>query len=161
MKEYGDLLAGDAEWAERARTFGARVRDPSEYLVALGATGGGRLQARVAYQDACHLAHAQGIREEPRTLLRGIAGCELVETPGADVCCGAAGMYGLVQPEMSAELRARKAQHFREAQPDMVVTANPGCQLQYNAAVAEAGIAARVLHLMEALDEAQAAEERG
>lgn len=161
MKEYGDLLAGDGAWAARARTFAARVKDPSEYLVALGASGGGQLRARVAYQDACHLAHAQGIREEPRALLRGIEGCELVETPGADVCCGAAGIYGMVQPEMSAQLRARKAEQFREARPDIVVTANPGCQLQYNAAVAEAGIAARVLHLMEALDEAQAAGERG
>lgn len=160
MKEYDDLLAGDAAWAARARTFAARVKDPSEYLVALEVSGGGQLKARVAYQDACHLAHAQGIREEPRTLLRAMAGCELVETPGADVCCGAAGIYSLVQPEMSAQLRARKAEQFREARPEIVVTANPGCQLQYNAAVAEAGIRARVLHLMEALDEAQAAGER-
>lgn len=160
MKEYGELLAGDPEWAQRARRFAARVKDPSEYLVALGAGGGGRLEARVAYQDACHLVHAQGIREQPRALLRGIAGCELVETPGADVCCGAAGIYSLVQPKMSAELRARKARQFLDAEPEIVVTANPGCQLQYNAAVAEAGINARVLHLMEALDEAQAAEGR-
>lgn len=161
MKEYGDLLAADGAWAERARTFAARVVDPGEYLVALGPTFSGQLKARVAYQDACHLAHAQGIREEPRALLRRIEGCELVETPGADVCCGAAGIYSMVQPVMSAQLRTRKAKQFREARPDIVVTANPGCQLQYNAAVAEAGIAARVLHLMEALDEAQAAEEHG
>jgi len=161
MKEYGDLLAGDPAWAERARTFAARVKDPSEYLVSLGTSAGGHLEARVAYQDACHLAHAQGIREQPRALLRGIAGCELVETPGADVCCGAAGIYSMVQPEMSAALRARKAEQFREAKPEIVVTANPGCQLQFNAAVGEAGIDARVMHLMEALDEAQAGTERG
>lgn len=160
MKEYGDLLSGDPRWAARARTFAARVKDPSEYLVEVGAGSPGRLAARVAYQDACHLAHAQGIREQPRALLRGAAGCELVETPGADVCCGAAGIYSLVQPEMSAQLRSRKAKHFREARPDIVVTANPGCQMQYNAAVAEAGIDARVMHLMEVLDEAQAAAEQ-
>ncbi len=160
MKEYGDLLSGDPRWAARARTFAARVKDPSEYLVEVGAGSPGRLAARVAYQDACHLAHAQGIREQPRALLRGAAGCELVETPGADVCCGAAGIYSLVQPEMSAQLRSRKAEHFREARPDIVVTANPGCQMQYNAAVAEAGIDARVMHLMEVLDEAQAAAEQ-
>ncbi len=160
MKEYGDLLSGDVTWAARARAFAARVKDPSEYLAEVGAGGPGRLAARVAYQDACHLAHAQGIREQPRELLRGIAGCELVETPGADVCCGAAGIYSLVQPEMSARLRSRKAEQFREARPDIVVTANPGCQMQYNAAVAEAGIDARVMHLMEVLDEAQAAAER-
>lgn len=161
MKEYGDLLSGDAKWAGRARAFAARVKDPSEYLAEVGAGGPGRLVARVAYQDACHLAHAQGIREQPRELLRGIAGCELVETAGADVCCGAAGIYSLVQPEMSARLRSRKAEQFREARPDIVVTANPGCQMQYNAAVAEAGIKARVMHLMEVLDEAQAAAEQG
>lgn len=160
MKEYGDLLSGDPRWAARARTFAARVKDPSEYLVEVGADSPGRLAARVAYQDACHLAHAQGIREQPRALLRGAAGCELVETPGADVCCGAAGIYSLVQPGMSAQLRSRKAEHFREARPDIVVTANPGCQMQYNAAVAEAGIDARVMHLMEVLDEAQAAAEQ-
>ncbi|MCL4239977.1 MAG: (Fe-S)-binding protein [Dehalococcoidia bacterium] len=160
MKEYGDLLSGDVKWAARATAFAARVKDPGEYLAEVGAGGPGRLTARVAYQDACHLAHAQGIREQPRELLRGIAGCELVETPGADVCCGAAGIYSLVQPEMSARLRSRKAEQFREARPDIVVTANPGCQMQYNAAVAEAGIDARVMHLMEVLDEAQAAAER-
>lgn len=160
MKEYGDLLSGDSGWAARAQAFADRVKDPSEYLAELGTGTAGRMAARVAYQDACHLAHAQRIREQPRELLRGIAGCELVETPGADVCCGAAGIYSLVQPEMSAQLRSRKAEQFRDGQPDIVVTANPGCQLQYNAAVAEAGITARVMHLMELLDEAQAAEER-
>lgn len=161
MKEYGDLLAGDPAWAKRARTLAARVKDPSEYLVSLGTSAGGRLKARVTYQDPCHLAHAQGIRAQPRALLGGIAGCELVETPGADVCCGAAGIYSVVQPEMSAALRSRKAGQFREARPEIVVTANPGCQLQFNAAVADAGVGARVLHLMEVLDEAQAAAERG
>lgn len=161
MKEYGDLLSGDPRWAARARAFAARVKDPSEYLAVVGAGGPGRLAGRMAYQDACHLAHAQGIREQPRELLRGIAGCDLVETAGADVCCGAAGIYSLVQPEMSARLRSRKAEQFREAKPDIVVTANPGCQMQYTAAVAEAGIEARVMHLMEVLDEAQAAEEQG
>jgi glycolate oxidase iron-sulfur subunit len=161
MKEYGQLLAEDSTWAERAQRFAERVKDASEYLAGAGGGSGGRLAARVVYQDACHLAHAQGIREQPRELLRGIAGCELVETPGADVCCGAAGIYSLTQPEMSAQLRSRKADQFREANPDIVVTANPGCQMQYNAAVAEANIGARVMHLMEVLDEAQAAAEGG
>ena len=153
LKEYGDLLAGDQGYAERAARFSARVRDFSE-LAAEREAPGGRLEARVAYQDACHLAHAQRIREQPRTLLRDLDGCELVETEGADLCCGAAGIYSLVQPAMSAELRARKAAQFRAHEPDIVVTANPGCQMQYEAAVREAGIPARVLHLAEALDEA-------
>lgn len=159
MKEYGELLSGEVAWRDRAARFAGRVRDLSEVLAGRppvpGAFGG-----RVTYQDACHLAHAQGIREEPRRLLRGLVGCDLVETPGADTCCGAAGIYSLVQPEMSAQLRARKAGAFRAAMPDVVVTANPGCQLQYGAAVLEAGLKrTRVLHLAELLDEAQSAME--
>lgn len=152
LKEYPGLLAGEPAWAERARAFAARVRDFAEWLGERGAAPGGALAARVAYQDACHLAHVQGIREEPRVLLRGLAGCELVETEGADVCCGAAGLYGLVQPAMSRELRRRKAAAFAAAQPGVVVTANPGCHLQYLAAVREAKLDAEVLHLAEVLD---------
>jgi glycolate oxidase iron-sulfur subunit len=151
MKEYGDLLGKDEKWATRARAFAARVKDSSELLSDLPI---GRFEGAVAYQDACHLAHAQRIREQPRDLLRGLAGCELIETTGGDVCCGAAGIYSLTQPEMSAELRKRKAEQFALVKPDFIVTANPGCQMQYEAAVREAGIDARVMHLMEVLDEA-------
>lgn len=154
MKEYGELLSGDPVWAERARAFSARVRDFSEFVAAHGGPGGGRFEARVTYQDPCHLAHAQRIREQPRELLRALEGCVLEETEGADMCCGAAGIYSLVQPEMSAQLRGRKAEQFRKHRPDVVVTANPGCQMQYEAAVREAGIEARVMHLAEVLDEA-------
>ena len=155
MKEYGDLLSGDAEYAERARTFSARVRDVTEFLAALPSMPPGVFEARVAYQDACHLVHAQRIRTQPRALLAALEGCELVETAGADMCCGAAGLYSVVQPEMSGELRARKAAQFAEHRPDVIVTANPGCQMQYNAAVQEAGISARVMHIVEVIDEAQ------
>lgn len=151
MKEYGDLLAGDPKWAARARAFSARVKDASELLGSLPA---GRFDAAVTYQDACHLAHAQRIREQPRELLRGLSGLQLVETTGADLCCGAAGIYSLVQPEMSAELRKRKAEQFALVKPDVIVTANPGCQMQYEAAVREARLDCRVMHLMEVLDEA-------
>ncbi|MGE3076299.1 MAG: (Fe-S)-binding protein [Dehalococcoidia bacterium] len=151
MKEYGDLLAKDDRWADRASAFSARVKDASELLNDLP---GGSFPERVTYQDACHLAHAQRIKDGPRDLLRGLAGIEMVETNGADVCCGAAGIYSLVQPEMSGKLRTRKAEQFAAAKPEVIVTANPGCHLQYQAAVAEAGIEARVMHLMEVLDEA-------
>ena len=154
MKEYGELLAKDSRFAERAQAVAARVVDFSEY-VAGRELPPGSLPARVTYQDACHLAHAQGIRQQPRDLLGALDGCELVETRDADMCCGAAGLYSLVQPQMSAELRARKASQFRQHRPDIVVAANPGCQMQYEAAVREADIPARVLHLAEALDEAQ------
>lgn len=152
MKEYGQLLAHDPAYAERAMRFSARVRDLSEVLPG----GAGRLPGtvRVAYQDACHLAHAQRIRQQPRGLLASIDGLDAVETQGADVCCGAAGIYSLVQPGMSGALRARKEEQFRLHRPDVIVTANPGCQMQYLAAVKGAGIRARVLHLAELLDEA-------
>jgi glycolate oxidase iron-sulfur subunit len=151
MKEYGDLLADDRKWAVRARLFSERVKDASELLGDLPA---GKFEAAVTYQDACHLAHAQRIREQPRDLLRRTMGCSLIETTGGDVCCGAAGIYSLVQPEMSAELRNRKAEQFALVKPDVNVTANPGCQMHYEAAVREAGLDARVMHLMELLDEA-------
>ncbi|MXW25741.1 MAG: 4Fe-4S dicluster domain-containing protein [Dehalococcoidia bacterium] len=151
MKEYGELLAEDPEYAERAEALAGRVVDFSEYLAGRDLPPG-RLQGRVAYQDACHLAHAQGISAEPRALLGAVEGCELIETEGADMCCGAAGIYSLIEPGMSAELRARKAAQFEKHLPDIIVTANPGCQMQYEAAVREAGIEARVLHLAEALD---------
>jgi glycolate oxidase iron-sulfur subunit len=152
LKEYGDLLSGDAAYAERARRFGARVRDLSEVVV--DALPAGRFPHRVAYQDACHLAHAQRIRTQPRQLLGALDGVEMVETAGSDLCCGAAGLYSLVQPAMSASLRARKAEQFAKRRPEVVVTANPGCHLQYIGAVREAGIPARVMHLAEVLDEA-------
>ena len=161
MKEYGDLLSGDVAYADKARAFSARVKDVTEFLAALPVLPPGTFRARVAYQDACHLAHAQRIRTQPRALLAALAGCELVETAGADMCCGAAGLYSVVQPEMSGELRARKAAQFAEHRPDVVVTANPGCQMQYNVAVREAGITARVMHIVEVIDEAQRNARRG
>jgi glycolate oxidase iron-sulfur subunit len=160
MKEYGDLLAGDTRWAARARAFSARVRDLSEYLAELGASVPAYHASRVSYQDACHLAHAQGIRAEPRQLLAAVDGLTLTETAGADRCCGAAGIYSLVQPAMSAELRRRKGEELRASGAETIVTANPGCQLQYLAACAEAGLDAEVLHLAELLDRAEAAAEQ-
>ncbi len=151
MKEYGDLLAKDPRWSERAAAFSARVKDSSELLAGLPP---GSFPERVTYQDACHLAHAQRIKDGPRDLLRNLEGIDIVETPGADVCCGAAGIYSLVQPEMSGQLRTRKADQFVAAKPKVIITANPGCHMQYESAIAEAGIEARVMHLMEVLDEA-------
>ena len=155
MKEYPELLQGDPGWAKRARAFSWRVRDMSEFLLTDGASDDvpATFPGRVTYQDPCHLLHAQKIREQPRTLIR-TTGCELVETAGADMCCGAAGLYSVVQPAMSAQLRARKTEQFREHRPDVIVTANPGCQMQYEAAVKEGRLSARVLHLAEFLDEA-------
>ena len=130
LKEYGDLLGG-----ERAAQFAARVRDISEILAELGPPTGALhpLPLRVAYHDACHLAHAQGIREQPRAVLAAIPGVTLVPLAGADTCCGSAGIYNLVEPAAAAELGARKAAAVRAAGCDALVAANPGCLLQISA----------------------------
>ena len=131
MKEYGQLLADDPKWADRARAFSARVRDISELVSELGEPRAVRnpLRLRVAYQDACHLAHAQGVRQPPRDLLRSIPGIELLNLPEADICCGSAGIYNLVEPDTAEQLGDRKARLIDSTRPDIVATANPGCTL--------------------------------
>jgi glycolate oxidase iron-sulfur subunit len=135
MKEYGHLLADDPEWADRAAAFSARVRDVHEVLADLLADGGPRaprhpFHGRVAYHDACHLGHAQQVREQPRAVLRSVPDLQLVDLPEAALCCGSAGIYNMVMPEAAADLGARKAANVRSMEPDVVVTANPGCLLQ-------------------------------
>jgi glycolate oxidase iron-sulfur subunit len=154
MKEYGDLLADDPDWAARARAFSARVRDVSDRGVELGEPRAPRppIRARVAYHDACHLAHAQGIRSAPRDLLRAIPGLDLVTPADADLCCGSAGIYNLVQPEPAAALGAEKAARLAETTPDIVATANPGCTLQIAAAARRRGATWRIVHPIEIVD---------
>jgi glycolate oxidase iron-sulfur subunit len=131
MKDYGHLLADDPEWAERAKAFSAKVRDVHEVLDALGPRAPRHpIRARVAYHDACHLGHGQRVRAQPRAVLRTIPELEVVDIPEAAICCGSAGIYNMVMPHPASELGARKAGHIRSVQPDIVVTANPGCLLQ-------------------------------
>jgi glycolate oxidase iron-sulfur subunit len=163
MKEYGELLAGDPAWAARARAFSERVRDVSEVLAELGEPRAPRhpIAARVAYHDACHLAHAQGVRAEPRALLNGIPGLDVVTAAESEICCGSAGIYNLVQPEPAAALGARKAERLDAVRPDIVATANPGCTLQISAAGRAAGCAWRVVHPVELLDASISGRTRG
>jgi glycolate oxidase iron-sulfur subunit len=152
MKEYVHLLADDPEWAQRARDFSAKVRDVNELLAELEPRAPRRrMDAKVAYHDACHLGHAQGVREQPRALLRTIPGLEVVDLPEADLCCGSAGIYNLVQPEPAAELGERKANNIRDVAPDLLVTANPGCLLQIRRYL---GDEIPMLHPIQLLDEA-------
>jgi glycolate oxidase iron-sulfur subunit len=131
MKDYAHLLADDPEWAARAKAFSAKVRDVHEVLDALGPRAPRHpIRARVAYHDACHLGHAQGVRAQPRAVLRTIPELEVVDIPEAALCCGSAGIYNMVAPAPAAELGARKAANIRSVAPDVVVTANPGCLLQ-------------------------------
>jgi glycolate oxidase iron-sulfur subunit len=154
MKEYDRLLADDPAWAMPAAAFVARVRDVNELLVELGPPRAPRhrLDLRVAYHDACHLAHAQGIRQQPRDLLAAIPGVELVPFAESDMCCGSAGIYNLVQPDAARDLGARKVQHLAAAAPDVVATANPGCTLQIGASAAGLGRTLSVVHPIELLD---------
>jgi glycolate oxidase iron-sulfur subunit len=131
MKEYVHLLADDPEWADRARAFSEKVRDVNELLAELGPSAPRHpVKAKVAYHDACHLGHAQGIREQPRAVLRTIPELDVVDLPEAELCCGSAGIYNMVNPEPAAELGQRKVDNIRSVKPDLLVTANPGCLLQ-------------------------------
>jgi glycolate oxidase iron-sulfur subunit len=154
MKEYAQLLADDPAWSERARAFSAKVRDVSEIVAELGAPRAPRhrIALRAAYHAACHLAHAQVIRQQPRDLLRSIPGLELVPLAEPDMCCGSAGIYNLVEPEPARDLGDRKAMHIAAAQPDVVVTANPGCTLQIAAAARRRGMQLTIRHPIELLD---------
>lgn len=153
LKEYGELLRDDAGYADRARTFSAKVRDVLEFIAGLEQRAQRHsLPARVAYHDACHLAHAQGIRKEPRDLLRSIPGIELVELAESEVCCGSAGVYNILEPEPARALGDRKARSVTRVHPDVLAAANPGCLLQIQAALGRAGERVATAHPIELLD---------
>jgi glycolate oxidase iron-sulfur subunit len=154
LKDYGELLDGTPEAAAAAQ-LATRTRDVSELLAAPAATMPSLhpLPLRVAYHDACHLAHAQGIRDQPRRLLAAIPGLQLVPLAEADLCCGSAGIYNLVQPGAAADLGRRKAAHVRAAAPDALVAANPGCLLQIGAHLGGAA-GVPTFHPVELLDAA-------
>lgn len=154
LKEYSPLLADDPEYGERARRFGGMVKDVSELLAEAPLPALGEVRERAVYQESCHLAHAQRIRDAPRRLLAAIPGLQVVQMAESDVCCGAAGSFSLTQPEMSRRLLERKLRHIREAAPTVIVTANPGCMLQLEQGLREAGLAIPVVHTIELLDRA-------
>ena len=154
MKEYGELFEGDQAWEARARAISQKVRDISQILSELGQPRAVRnpISARVVYHDACHLAHGQGVRTEPRALLQAIPGVELLTPVESEICCGSAGIYNLVQPEAARELGARKARHIAALSPDMIATGNPGCTLQIAAAGRDLGHDWPIVHPIELLD---------
>jgi glycolate oxidase iron-sulfur subunit len=155
MKEYGALLRDDPGWAERARRFAERVQDVSEVLCREPTRSVRHpLTCRVAYHDACHLKHAQRVERQPRQLLESIPGLTLLPVPESDLCCGSAGIFNLVEPEMAAALGRRKATALGSHSPDLVVTTNPGCMLQLTASARSTGRELRVRHLVEVLDAA-------
>jgi glycolate oxidase iron-sulfur subunit len=162
LKEYGHLLHHEPEWAERARAFSSRVKDLSEFLACnhsltpsispANPTPSGTDDISVTYHDACHLAHPQGIRRQPRQLLREKVGDRLVELPEADLCCGSAGTYNLTEPAMAERLQRRKIANILKTGAQLVVTTNPGCILQMRAGLKKAGADhIQVVHLADFL----------
>jgi len=154
MKDYAVLLEHDPNYADRAREFVSKVRDVTEYLAQVGLVEPKRkLNQRVTYSDPCHLAHAQGVRKQPRLLLKQI-GAELVEMPRSDTCCGSAGVYNVVQNEISMQILDEKMEFVAMVEPQIIATANVGCMLQLRAGVKRKGMNAEVAHVVELLDRA-------
>jgi glycolate oxidase iron-sulfur subunit len=155
LKEYTRLFPAADPAHEQAAQFTIKVRDVSEFLADLGLTASLReVPLRVTYQDSCHLAHGQKIREAPRKLIRAVPGVELIEMKLADQCCGSAGVYNVTETEASLELLALKMDSARETKAPAIVTANPGCILQLRAGAAIHGTGQEVLHVVELLDRA-------
>jgi glycolate oxidase iron-sulfur subunit len=153
LKEYRELLADDPALADRAAALSSRIADLSEFLADLGTVAPRHpLPIKVAYHDACHLAHAQRITIQPRELLRAIPGLTVIELADAGTCCGSAGIYNLVQPEAAGQLGARKAAAVRDSAAELVVSGNPGCALQIGSTLEVQGTPVPVAHLAEVLD---------
>jgi len=161
MKEYGQLLADDPEWRDRAAAVSARVRDVSELLSAAGPKRGGAVSMRVAYDAPCHLLHAQRISSPPLDVLRSIPELELVPLNESDVCCGSAGIYNLVEPETSDVVLDRKLGNIEKANADVIATGNPGCLMQIGAGLVRAGSRTSTVHPVELLDRSYRRATRG
>lgn len=160
MKEYAHLLRRDSKYAAKAARFAALVKDVHEYLVDLGIDPPrGALNRSVTYQDSCHLVHAQKVTTAPRTLLRQIPGLELREMAHPDRCCGAAGIYSVVQGPIARQILKTKMEEITATRADQVCTANPGCMLQLDTGLRLFGHGGRSRHVVQLLDESYARAE--
>jgi glycolate oxidase iron-sulfur subunit len=159
LKEYAHLLEDDPAYAERAKQFSSKVQDISEFLAKhMMRPPCGTLNARVTYSDSCHLRNVQKVVKPPRELLKAIPGIELVEMQSPDRCCGSAGVYNLMQVDMANDILDLRMQDIAATNAEIVVTTNTGCHLQLIYGVRKAGLEARVMHLVELLDQSYAAE---
>ena len=154
MKEYGHLLRDDPQWSARAAAFSAKCRDITEILCELPPLATRKpLPVRIAYHDACHLRHAQGIHQQPRQLLAGIPGLEVAEIAESSLCCGSAGVYNLLNPEPAQQLGDRKVARLLDAHASAIVSANPGCLLQLMSGLRRRGEKQLpTFHMVELLD---------
>ncbi len=160
MKEYGQLLANDPAWRERARAFGARVRDASELLAAAGPREGAPIRRRITYDAPCHLEHAQKLSAPPLKVLAAIPELELVPLEDREQCCGSAGIFNLIEPGVSQRVLAAKMDCIAATGAPIVATGNPGCLMQIGAGLVRDGRGAVARHPIELLDESYAAAER-
>lgn len=154
LKEYHHWFHDEPEWKERALKFVSKMRDANELLAELPPLKfTKRLDAKVTYQDSCHLAHGQGVRNEPRQLIRSIPGVEYVELNGADSCCGSAGIYNITNFDMSMDILDDKMEQVKETKARYIVTSNPGCLLQMKYGIIRAGLQGKMeaLHVMDLL----------
>jgi glycolate oxidase iron-sulfur subunit len=155
LKEYGELLADDAKYSAKAHAFAKQMRDVTEFLAGIELNRQmSPVNAVVTYQDSCHLAHGQRVRSAPRKLLTAIPGIEFREMRGADICCGSAGIYNVVQNEMSMQVLGSKMKSVNATDAGIIATANPGCLLQLEAGVRMHGKGQKVVHVVELLDQA-------
>jgi glycolate oxidase iron-sulfur subunit len=157
LKEYGQLLAAEPEWADRAKRIAAKARDVSELLAAAGPVPGGQLAVRVTYDAPCHLVHAQRINSAPLKVLSAIPGLTLVPLVDSEQCCGAAGIYNLLEPGTSEAVLEPKLAHIANTKADFVTTGNPGCLMQIGAGMKREGSDTRVIHPVDLLDASYAA----
>ena len=156
LKEYGQLLANDPLWAARAAAVSSRARDVTELLASAGPQEAGPLELTVTYDAPCHLLHAQRIAAPPLTVLAAIPGLRIQPLTDADACCGAAGIYNLLEPDTSAAVLAPKLEYIERTGATMVATGNPGCLMQIGAGLAAVGSEARTIHPVDLLDAAYA-----
>ena len=160
LKEYGEYLKDDPEWAERAAKFSQGVRDVSEFLAEIPLEKPrGRVETRVTYHDPCHLRRAQHVSEQPRDILRMIDGLEFVELPESDWCCGSAGSQLITHYETSTQVLDRKMDNLESTQAQVIASGCPGCQMQLNVGIQRRGLDVRVVHPLTLLDEAYEASD--
>lgn len=152
MKEYAHLLHDDPDWSERAAAISSRVKDVTELLAEAGPLPGNSLPLRVTYDAPCHLVHAQRIVSPPLFVLAAIPGLQLVPLRDSEMCCGAAGIYNLIEPETSDAVLEPKLANIAESGAPFVVSANPGCLMQIGAGLLRSGSKARAIHIVDLLD---------
>ncbi|MED4400090.1 (Fe-S)-binding protein [Metabacillus fastidiosus] len=161
LKEYAELFKEEPKWKEKAEKFSEKVEDISKYLHDTGyEKPKAEIKTKITYHDACHLAHGQGIREEPRHILLDIPGVEMVHMPNADRCCGSAGIYNITNPEMANAVLESKMENVPE-EAEMISMGNPGCMLQMALGVQKYGRSQKIVHTVQLLDWAYKKEDGG